>query len=300
MLCVWGHTVRICVLTTDMRATMRVMHGNRFMLRFGLSLIVLCVGACTVVPGTGRQRLDLVPSDQMSRLGQRSFQQLLEERTVISSGDLVDRVQCIGQRVIASARELYPSAELPEDWQIVVLKDDSPNAFAVPGGGIGVHTGMARVAETDDAIAFVMGHEVAHVLAEHAGERLSQAVLISGGLLVGSAAAREEDESTQAAILLALGIGSQVGVALPYSRLHEAEADELGLLIAANAGYDPRASIGLWERMEAEGDSRLEFLSTHPNPGSRVVHLQSVMPEARRLYLRAKARERSVQVEQAR
>ena len=262
---------------------------------FGILLLVLCVSACSAVPGTGRQRLDLMPDRQMSQLGQETFSQILVDRTVLESGEEVDRVREIGERVIVSARTLYPGAPIPKDWEIVVFQDDTPNAFAVPGGRIGVHTGMIRVAESDDALAVVIGHEVAHVLAEHAGERMSQAVLIGGGIMIGDAATRNEDDATRTAVLVAMGLGAQVGLALPYSRLHESEADELGLLIAANAGYDPRASIGLWQRMEEEGGTRLEFLSTHPNPGSRIKELQAVMPEARRLYLRSKARQRDAQ-----
>ena len=120
---------------------------------------------------------------------------------------------------------------------------------------------------------------------------MSQVLLLGIGLAVGDAATRDEDEDTRRNVMLAMGIGTQVGIMLPYSRLHESEADELGLMISANAGYDPRESIGLWQRMNEEGGGRLEFLSTHPNPATRIASLRALMPQARRLYLRAQARQ---------
>lgn len=257
----------------------------------GVALLAVAMGTagCSTVPGTGRQRLDLMPDAQMNQLGREGFDQILSEQVVVSDGADVQRVQRIGRDVITSARSLYPSASIPDEWEIVLIEDDTPNAFAVPGGRIGVHTGMLRVAENDDALAAVLGHEVGHVLAEHSGERMSQVLLLGVGFAVGDAATRDEDEDTRRNVMLAIGIGSQVGIMLPYSRLHESEADELGLMISANAGYDPRESIGLWQRMNEEGGGRLEFLSTHPNPATRIDSLRALMPQARRLYLRAQA-----------
>ena len=248
---------------------------------------VAIVVGCSSVPGTGRQRLNFMPSGQMNRLGEETFDQLLSSKTTIDRGPAAASVQRIGRRVIASARELYPSGGLPAEWEIVLIEDDTPNAFALPGGRIGVHSGMVDLAGGEDALAIVMGHEVGHVLAEHSAERMSHGLLVVGGLTIGTVALEDEDEETRAMIIGALGAGATLGIMLPYSRLHESEADELGLMIAANAGYDPREAIPLWKRMEREGEDRLEFLSTHPVPQTRISDFRKIMPQAIRLYERS-------------
>ncbi len=244
---------------------------------------------CTSVPGTSRERLNFVSSARMDRMGQETFAELTRDGS-IDQGSMPRRVRAIGRRVVQSARAMYPEAGLPSRWEIVVLEDETPNAFALPGGRIGVHSGMVELAESDDALAIVLGHEVGHVLAEHAAERMSHAMLVSGGLAIGGAALSDQDEETRRLIMAALGAGASLGVMLPYSRLHESEADELGLYIAANAGFDPRAAIPLWTRMGREGGERLEFLSTHPVAASRINDFRKIMPHAMALYRRASDR----------
>lgn len=246
----------------------------------GLALLGAGLHACSTVPGTGRTRVNLISSEQMSHLGRASFEDILARRDVVPDGPEARRVRRIGNDVVASARRLHPGARLPVDWDIVVIRDERANAFAVPGGRIGMHTGMITLAGNDAAIAVVLSHEVAHVLAQHAGERLSQGVLVVGGLAVASLALEDQDEASRRRIMAGLGLGATVGVMLPYSRLHESEADELGLMIAAEAGYDPREAIGLWTRMAREGGRRVEFLSTHPAPQTRIDRLRLLMPEA--------------------
>ncbi len=254
------------------------------------AIAIATVAGCSSVPGTGRQRLNFIPSGQMSRLGAETFDDLMSSKTIIDRGPAAASVNRIGQRVIASARELYPSGGLPADWEIVLIEDDTPNAFALPGGRIGVHSGMVDLAGGEDALAIVIGHEVGHVLAEHSAERMSHGLLIVGGLTIGTVAFEDEDDETRAMVIGALGAGATLGIMLPYSRLHESEADELGLMIAANAGYNPREAISLWQRMEREGGGRLEFLSTHPVPQTRINDFQKIMPQAVRLYERSRYR----------
>ncbi len=258
--------------------------------RYGLFLAAVMVGglvSCSNVPGTGRERLNFMPDAQMNRLGGEAFDQLLADRHVMPVGADVRRVQRIGRRIVQSAQALYPDGGLPNEWKIVLIMDDTPNAFALPGGRIGVHTGMVDLAGNDDALAIVVGHEVGHVLAEHSAERMSHQVLLVGGLALGSAALKDQDERTQRQVLAVMGAGASLGVMLPYSRLHESEADELGLMIAANAGYDPREAVGLWRRMEKQGEGQLEFLSTHPVPQTRIDDFRAIMPRAMMLYRRA-------------
>ena len=246
-----------------------------------------CIVGCSTVPGTNRSQLNFISDSQMNQLGGETFSTILQNGKVIEGGAADARIQTIGTRVVQSARSLYPSADIPSEWEVVLIDDDTPNAFALPGGRIGVHTGMVELAGDDDALAIVMSHEVGHVLAEHSAERMSHTVLITGGLITGAVALKDQDESTQRWTMAALGAGATVGVMLPYSRLHELEADELGLMIAANAGYDPRASIPLWQRMAAASGGRLEFLSTHPVPATRIKYFQGLMPRAMTLYRQA-------------
>jgi predicted Zn-dependent protease len=255
--------------------------------------IAVMAGACSTVPGTNRSQLNFMSTSQMNRLGNDTFQSILREKHVIERGPDAARVKTIGNRVVQSARTLYQSADLPSEWEIVLIDDETPNAFALPGGRIGVHTGMVQLAGDDDALAIVLAHEVGHVLAEHSAERMSQQVLMTGGLALGAAAMTDQDESTKRWTMAALGVGATVGVLLPYSRLHESESDELGLMIAANAGYDPRAAIPLWQRMAKAGGGQLEFLSTHPVPATRIDGFRRLMPQAMVLYRRARSPEKS-------
>lgn len=250
-------------------------------------VVVLAMLGCSTVPGTGRSRVNFMPDSHMNQLGEQAFSSLLEQRDVVRSGREVDRVERIGRRLAESARQLYPTASLPQKWNIVLIQDDTPNAFALPGGQIGVHTGMVELAENDDAIGIVIGHEIGHVMAAHAAERMSHQVLLVGGLALGSAALEDQDDGTRQVVLAALGVGASVGMMLPYSRLHETEADELGLLIAANAGFDPREAVGLWQRMGEQNSGGVEFLSTHPLPRTRIEGFQALMPRAMSLYRQA-------------
>lgn len=251
----------------------------------------LCVGvalsmgvaSCSSVPGTNRDRLDLLPRSTVDAMGRDAFADIRANGKVIDEGEQVRRVGRIARRVIQAGKRRYPGAGLEHyEWEVVLIDDESANAFALPGGRIGVHTGLLPVAQSDDGLAIILGHEVGHVLAGHSGERLSQHLLIVGGTVIGAMAIGDDDETTREVAIAAMGVGAQLGIVLPYSRLHEAEADELGLFIAAEAGYDPDQAIGLWQRMAKEGGGgTFEFLSTHPDPQHRIEHLQALLPEAR-------------------
>lgn len=256
------------------------------LLRCALVLALpMVLAACSETP-MGRNQLTLVPDAAMGRMGERAFSDMTQANTVVTDTVASERVQCVARAVIDAAERLYPNVEMPARWEVAVFRNASPNAFALPGGHIGVHTGMLEVAESADQLAAVIGHEVAHVLAEHGNERLTQRLGIKAGLfLVGFLT---EGEIPNDFLLDALGLGARVGVALPFSRTHEREADLMGQRIMAAAGFEPAASIALWQAMAARGgDGPPEFLSTHPAHESRIQALRSHLDEARALYREA-------------
>ena len=176
------------------------------------------------------------------------------------------------------------------DWEIQIFEDETPNAFALPGGRIGVHTGLFEVAVNADQLAAVIGHEVAHVIARHGNERISTSYVATAGLSVVEIWMGDKDPKDRENILQLLGVGATIGVMLPFSRTHESEADILGLELMARAGFDPRASVDLWQNMVAAGGGAPpEFLSTHPSGETRIRDLQANMPGAMGLYDEARA-----------
>lgn len=198
--------------------------------------------------------------------------------------DYNQRVQRVGERIAEAAKEDIPNAS----WEFVVFEDDQINAFAMPGGKVAVYTGLLKVAKTDDELAIVIGHEVAHVAARHSSERFSQQILKSGVLSAGSIAlgATGFGYPESDILLSAVGVGTDLGVMLPFSRKHESEADHIGLFYAAQAGYDPHAAITFWERIQAlnEKEGAPEFLSTHPAGKTRIRKLWVQMPQAMEVY----------------
>jgi predicted Zn-dependent protease len=191
----------------------------------------------------------------------------------------------------AAWRAITQEAGTPGPWEVVVFKDRSANAFALPGGKIGVNTGLLEVAENQDQLAAVLGHEVAHVLANHANERLSQELGVQVGLGALGSVAGNPNSVSQQSIMKVLGLGAQLGILLPFSRVHETEADVIGLDLMARAGFDPRQSLALWRNMARAGGSQPpEFLSTHPSYGSRTQELEKNMGKAWQTYEAARAR----------
>ncbi len=223
----------------------------------------------------------LVSNTQMAALGQQAFDQLQQDKPVETDPAVNGYVRCVAQTVVAAS----PDSQRHGAWEVVVFRDATPNAFALPGGKIGVHTGLLTVARTPDQLAAVIGHEIGHVLARHSHERVSSAVAANAGLTLAGALVGDMGAGEQQALLGALGLGLQVGVLLPYSRTHESEADIVGLDLMARAGFDPRAAVVLWENMARAGGERpTEFLSTHPAPATRIRNLRAAMPDAMRTF----------------
>jgi predicted Zn-dependent protease len=254
--------------------------------------IMLALGlfsGCTTVQETGRSQLMLVSPAQEAQMGLAAFAQVKKEEKVSTDPKLNARIQAIGKRIAASVGREIPNAQ----WEFVVFDSDTVNAFALPGGKVGVYTGLIKLASSDDEIAIVMGHEIAHVTSRHGAERTSQNYAVAGvGLLAAiGMEVKDVDPAKRNMALAAYGIGSQVGLMLPYSRLHETEADSVGLRFAAGAGYDPRAGATLWKKMAAKGGAKPpELLSTHPSDTNRIANLEKLAPQYMALYQQSKAR----------
>ncbi len=237
---------------------------------------LLLLAACATTPYTQRSQLILISPAQESQLGGSAFRQVLSKEKVSQDPQFQAVVNRIGWR-IAQAANLADAK-----WEFVVIDDpQAANAFALPGGKVGIYTGIFPVARTEAGLAAVMAHEVAHVLARHGAERLSQGLLAQLGATAIQVGMAGRDPGVVRGVLTAYGLGANVGVLLPYSRLQESEADRIGLLLMAKAGYDPREAVNLWERMAKSDRSRPpEFLSTHPNPERRMQEIRALIPNA--------------------
>lgn len=265
------------------------MNGSplRYALALGCAVVVV---ACTVNPYTRRSQLMLMTMSEEVELGDEAYAQLRSRAFMAPSGGIHSAaVERVADDIIEAAlQSKYAEMARKLDWEVAVFADDmNVNAFALPGGIVGVYTGLFPLAKNEAGLAAIVGHEVAHVLARHGAERMSQAWLAETGLLVGEAALdrADVDERVSDLAMAALGVGFYVGVLLPYSRTHESEADYIGLMLAAQAGYDPREAVRVWQRMEEmDGERGLGFLSTHPSHETRIRQLKEWMPEALAIY----------------
>ncbi len=254
-------------------------------------LLALGLAACTSTPITGRSRLiSAVPLTTELQLGVDAYSEAKSTSKLITSGPDFEMVQRIGQRVAVVAEQMVPEPTSAFEWEFILIDEpETANAWALPGGKTAVYTGLLPITQDEDGLAAVMGHEIAHAVLRHGTERMTQQVALQGFLGVASLGLGDMTASQRDVTMQALsGLGS-LGVALPFSRAHESEADEVGLYFAAGAGYDPRAAIGLWERMAANagGSSPPELLSTHPSHGTRIADLKAWMPTALDIYRKA-------------
>lgn len=244
-----------------------------------LLLLGLVLIACAKAPITNRTQLMLLPRAFEMQLGATAYQGILDTEKISRDAHYNRVVRRVGQRIA----EVSHTPNLR--WRYTVFEDKQVNAFALPGGKIGVYTGMMPVAKTEAGLATVMAHEVAHATARHGGERVSLGILLEMGSAALAAAMDEKDKKTTSRVLAAYGVGTALALALPFSRKQESEADRIGLIYMAKAGYDPREAIPFWERMGAAGrGSPPEFLSTHPGYRTRIKNIRKWMPEALEYY----------------
>lgn len=245
-----------------------------------LGFTVLFVAACTTSP-TGRSTLNFMSGSQLNEMGRSSFSQMKSEGTVTADPELNAYAQCLMKAIV----EVLPEHYREYEWEVAVFEEDTINAFALPGGYMGIYTGMMKFAENQSQLAAVMGHEIGHVIAEHGGERLSTNMMVTGALVTANVLLSDRPAAQQGMLMAGLGLGAQVGVMLPFSRRHESEADEIGLELMAKAGFEPSQAVRLWELMgEMSGGSGPELLSTHPVPKTRVKDLKKQVPSVMPLY----------------
>jgi len=254
-------------------------------------ILCACLAACATVPLTNRKSLRLIPSSELLSLSDEQYTKVLSESKLSIDRGKIQMVTRVGKR-IASAAEAFLKESQAEDkiknyqWEFNVIEDNkTANAWCMPGGKVAVYTGILPFTRNDTGLAVVLGHEVAHAIAEHGNERMSEALLAQLGGVALSVALAEQPEETQQLFMAAYGVTANVAVLLPYSRLHESEADRIGLTLMARAGYNPNEAVRFWQTMSEQGGSRPPtLLSTHPAPESRIEKIKSFIPEAMRHY----------------
>lgn len=242
---------------------------------------LLLVAGCTSVPGTGRRQLLVMSQAEENKLGLTAYQQVLQEEPITQQLKVSELVRQVGNRIAAVANR--PDFE----WDFNVIESKTQNAFCLPGGKVAVYTGILPVCQTEAGLAVVMSHEIGHAIARHGGERMShqtvQNTLKKGVELL----VKDRQDTTKNIVLTAYGAGAQYGAILPYSRKHELEADEIGVMLMAKAGYDPSEAPEFWDRFSSAKDGAatpMEFLSTHPSDARRSSALREKLPEALLLY----------------
>jgi predicted Zn-dependent protease len=244
-------------------------------------LFSLLVSACATAPYTGRRQLMLTSEGQENTLGYQAFSQIRHQYKPSRDTQANDMVNRVGRRIAEAAnRSDYR-------WEFVVFQDDTPNAFCLPGGKVGIFTGILKYTQDEAGLATVISHEVAHALVRHAGERMSQGMMAQVGSIGLGVAMAGQNPYVASAAQQAYGLGANIGVILPYSRKQESEADEVGLILMAKAGYDPEAAVGFWQRMVAGNKGKAKpppFLSTHPTDERRIRDIQQLIPGIKEKY----------------
>lgn len=262
--------------------------------RLKIYLIVLITGllfySCSSVPITGRRQLNMLPESELVTMAATSYGDFMKENKVSTNTEQTRFVKEIAGNITDAAEQYLRQKGLENrisgiSWEINLIEDETPNAWAMPGGKMVVYSGILPYTKTSDGLAVVIGHEIAHVIARHGNERMSQGLLIQTGALALSIALAEKPQQTQQLFMAAYGVGSEIGISLPFSRTHEYEADHLGLILMSMAGYNPNVAVEFWERMSSMGGQKPpEYLSTHPSDENRIAAIKKIIPEAMKYY----------------
>lgn len=254
-------------------------------------MTIAYLAGCSVVPITGRKQLDLVPNSQLLTLSFDSYKQVLKENKISTDQRETNMVKNVGVRIKNAVETFMRNQKLQDqlngfEWEFNLLESPTVNAFCMPGGKVAFYSGIMPICKDETGVAVVMGHEVAHAIANHGGERMSQGLIQQLGGVAIAVALNEKPQETQQLAMAAYGVGSTLFGILPYSRLQESEADKLGLVFMAMAGYNPQEAPAFWQRMEAQsqGAQPPQFLSTHPSHETRIKDLNNFMPKAMKYY----------------
>ena len=258
-------------------------------------LLVLCLifltAACSRVPITGRSQLNLIPGSSMISMSLQQYDQFLKEHKISTNQEQTQLVRRVGGRISEAVERYFITNGMQDElknykWEFNLVEDKQVNAWCMPGGKVVVYSGILPVAGGEAGLAVVMGHEIAHAVAEHGNERMSQGLLAQAGGVALSTAMATKPAQTQQLWMTVYGVGAQYGAILPYGRKQESEADHLGLVFMTMAGYDPNAAIPFWERMASQkgGQSPPEFLSTHPSDTTRINNIKKLIPEVIQKY----------------
>lgn len=253
------------------------------MVKRALLTLVVAAAACAT-SSTGRKQLLLLPEDQMSQLGAEAFVQMKAEEPVSQASASNQYVRCLADALLEAG-----GLTRDQQWEVVVFQSDQINAFALPGGKIGVYSGMVEFADTPEQLAAVMGHEIGHVIEQHGNERVSQQTAAQGITALLAAVTNVGQSETGQMVMAGLGLGYQFGIALPHSRTQEEESDVIGTRLMARAGFDPAGAPQLWDKMATLGNAGPEFLSTHPDPRKRAAYLRKMQAEVQPVYSAARA-----------
>ena len=268
-------------------------YNRVYPLRSVFIVFILCafLAACATVPLTGRKSLRIIPSSELLALSNQQYTKVLSESKLSTDRRKKQMVTRVGNRIARAAEEFLRESQAEDkisnyQWEFNVIEDKkTANAWCMPGGKVAVYTGILPFTRNDTGLAVVIGHEVAHAIAEHGNERMSEALLAQLGGVALSVALEDQPEETRQIYMAAYGVTANVAVLLPYSRLHENEADRIGLTLMAKAGYDPHEAVRFWQTMSEQGGSRPPtLLSTHPAPESRIEKIKSFIPEAMQHY----------------
>jgi predicted Zn-dependent protease len=253
-------------------------------------LLALTVYYCSTVPITGRSQLSLISASEMNSMSFAQYGEFLKQNKISANSTAVEMVKRIGGKIQNAVETYFAQNNLSQElegyaWEFNLVESPDVNAWCMPGGKVVVYTGILPITKDETGLAVVMGHEIAHAVAQHGAERMSQGLLQQLGGVALSVALQNEPETTQGLFMTAYGVGTTVGVMLPFSRTHESEADRLGLVFMAMAGYNPNASVDFWTRMAAQGGGKPpEFLSTHPSDQTRIADIKKHLPEALQYY----------------
>jgi len=257
-------------------------------------ITILFLIACATVPITGRKTVNLIPVATINSLSFQQYTNFISTNRLSSNAAQAEMVNRAGRRIQQAVEQYFAENNMSShlngyEWEFNLVEDSAVNAWCMPGGKVVVYTGILPVTQDETGLAVVMGHEIAHAVANHGNERMSQGLLVQMGGMAIDKALENKPEETRGLAMLAFGVGANVGVLLPYSRLHESEADQMGLIFMAMAGYDPSQAPAFWERMSAGGKGAPpEILSTHPSDETRIKNLKERLPEAMEYYRRAR------------